>query len=565
MIMSKNLRDFTREIPSIAMALELILAYLCVLNLFKPSYFILIRGVVWAHDYEFKPLDQGFYGLTILAVIALTLGICLCKAGGFKAVKPSRLALYVLTALTLINIPPLIYWILYALDPNPLEHLLRQYVWISEIDASIFYVYAPAYPILILVTLYAWLPPAIGRAFKSRVRLSIRCSRALGKAGNCKPSDNTFIEKFGLTSALLLSIALPLIPYLPSINPTFKPASIDIRGYAMSLDGMLARDPLNALAYVFYSGLWCRMLYMLMLYGLVGLGIPRETVLNFEALLTAPLLTLAVYFSVKRLSGEGSYAALASLAAVFGFNMTANIFGGFFANWTALTLFYICIGLTPSLTEGDVKSLVLCIIASTATFYTHTWTWSILTATLTAYLALSTLELLRNGKPIVNRSLLTVLIVNAAVDLLKNSLTPGRSGLTASATTLGRSVGFENLLNLAWNLNRLTRTYLGGLLFNPLHMLLALIGILSLFKRGGEYSKLILIWIAVASTPFLFVNVALQSRLLLVMPFPILIAEGLWALSRLLARFDSRLPKLLQAFFITSSLTYTVRALCNLI
>jgi hypothetical protein len=36
-------------------------------------------------------------------------------------------------------------------------------------------------------------------------------------------------------------------------------------------------------------------------------------------------------------------------------------------------------------------------------------------------------------------------------------------------------------------------------------------------------------------------------------------------LSRLLARFDSKLPKLLQAFFITSSLTYTVRALCNLI
>jgi hypothetical protein len=96
-------------------------------------------------------------------------------------------------------------------------------------------------------------------------------------------------------------------------------------------------------------------------------------------------------------------------------------------------------------------------------------------------------------------------------------------------------------------------------------MLLALIGILSLFKRRGEYSKLILIWVAVASTPFLFANVALQSRLLLIIPFPILIAEGLWVLSRLLARFDSKLPKLLYVFFITSSLTYTIRALCNLV
>jgi hypothetical protein len=553
------------EILHILIALELILAYLYALNIFKPSYFILIRGVIWAHDYEFKPLGRGFYGLIALIVIALTLAIYLFKAGGFKAVKPSRLALYVLTALTLINIPPLIYWILYALDPNPLEHTLRQYVWVSELDASIFYVYAPVYPILILVTLYAWLPPVIGRAFKSRVKLSIRCSKALGRTGDHKSLDNTFIERFGLVSALLLSIALPLIPYLPSINPTFKPASVDIRYYAMFLDDLLARDPLHALEYAFYSGLWCKILYLLMLYGLVGLGIPREAVLNFEALLTAPLLTLAVYFFAKRLSGEGSYAALASLAAVLGFNMTVNMFGGFFANWAALTLFYACIGLTPSLIEGDVKSLVLCVIASTATFYTHTWTWSILMATLTAYLALSTLESLRNGRLTVNKHLLTLLIVNATVDLLKNSLTPGREGLTESAETLSRSVRFENLQALHRNLQRLYTSYLGGLLSNPLHMLLALIGILSMFKRRGEYSKLILIWVAVASTPFLFVNVALQSRLLLVMPFPILIAEGLRALSRLLARFNSKLPRLLQAFFITSSLTYTVRALCNLI
>ena len=69
---------------------------------------------------------------------------------------------------------------------------------------------------------------------------------------------------------------------------------------------------MNALEYAFYGGLWCRALYMLMLYGLVGLGIPREAVLNFEALPTAPLLTLAVYFSAKRLSGEDSYAAVVS-------------------------------------------------------------------------------------------------------------------------------------------------------------------------------------------------------------------------------------------------------------
>ena len=543
----------------VLIALGIVLTYLCTISLFKPEYVILFRGVVWDKIYS---IDSTYETLILLAV-ALTISVCVYAIGGFETVKLTKVSIYVLAILTVVCELPLIYWIAYIWSPQASQD--HSLIRLSELDAGIFHVYASAYPLLLLVTLYAWLPSIIAKPLKGRVKLKVRCDRTVNASGGYDPLDSILTERLGLTFALFLSIALPLIPYLPSINPTFKPASVDIRGYAIFLNSMLVRSPLNALEYVFYSGLWCRALYMLMLYGLVGLGIPRETVLNFEALLTAPLLTLAVYFSAKRISGEDSYAALASLAAVLGFNMTVNMFGGFFANWAALTLFYTCIGLTPSLTKGDVKSLTLCIIASTAMFYTHTWTWSILMATLTAYLALSTLESLRSGRLTVNKHLLTLLIINATVDLLKNSLTPGRSGLTVSATTLSRSVGFENLLNLAWNLNRLTRTYLGGLLFNPLHMLLALIGILSMFKRRGEYSKLILVWVAVASTPFLFANVALQSRLLLVMPFPILIAEGLWTLSRLLARFDGKLPRLLQAFFITSSLTYTVRALCNLI
>ena len=332
-------------------ALELILAYLYMLNLFKPSYVILIRGVVWAHDYEFKPLGRGFYGLTLLIVVALTLGVCLYKVGGFKEVKPSRLVLYVLTALTLVNLPPLIYWILYALDPHPLEHAPRRYVWASELDASIFHVYAPAYPILILATLYAWLPPLIGRAFKSRVRLNVRCSRALGRADDHKSSDNTFIEKFGLAFILLLSITLSLIPYMPSINPEFKPVSVDIRYYSILLDRVFTTDGWGAVEYAFYRG-GNRPLYLLLLYALVNLGIPKQTVLNLEALFIAPLFALAAYFTAKRISENSCYALLASLAGILGFNMTVGMFGGFFMAWITLSLLYICVGLTPSLMEG---------------------------------------------------------------------------------------------------------------------------------------------------------------------------------------------------------------------
>jgi hypothetical protein len=556
------------EILHILIALELILAYLYLLNLFKPSYFILIRGVVWAHDYEFKPLGRDFYGLTVLTVIALTLGIYLFKAGDFKAVKPSKLTLYALTALTLISIPPLIYWILYALDLNPLERILRQYIWISELDASIFHVYAPAYPILILATLYAWLPSVISRAFKGRVRLSIRYSRALGKVANHKSSDNTFIEKFVLAPVLLLSITLPLMPYFPSINPNFKSVSVDIRYYSMWLGNMLTSDCWGAVEYAFYgmeNG--NRPLYLLMLYTLISLGIPREIVLNFEAVFISPFFTLAIYFTAKHLSGSRLYALLASLAAVLGFNMAVGMMAGFFAAWTALIPFYICVALTPSLAGGNLKSLAIVLASSIAMLYIHPWTWSLLMAILTLHLVFSTLQSFRKENFKLDRCLLAVLIGNAVADIVKTLICPSYGGLMSSTAVLGysRAFGLEPLSDLPRNLHRLTVSYVDGLFFNPLHMALALIGILSLSKKGDSLSRLFIIWLAVVSLIFPFSDINLQSHLLFATPFPILIAEGLWVLSRLLARFDSKLPKLFIIFFIVSSLTYTVRALCNLI
>jgi hypothetical protein len=574
MIMSKNLKNlksFSREIPSIVIALELILAYLYVLNLFKPSYFILIQGVVWIRNYEFKLLDQGVYELTVLIVIALSLSIYLHKAS-VKLVKPFKLTLYILTALTLINIPPLIYWTLYALDPLLLEHTLEQYVWISELDVSIFYVYAPAYPILILATLYAWLPPVISRAFKGHIRLSIRCNRAIGKACHHNSSDNTFMERFGLALILLLSIVLPLMPYLPSINPEFKPVSVDIRSYSIWLGNMLTSDCWGAVEYVFYgmeNGVWNgnRPLYLLLLYGLVSLGIPKEIVLNLEAIFIAPIFTLAAYFTAKHLSRDGLYALLASLVAVLGFNMTVGVMAGFFAAWTALIPFYICIALTPRLIDGSLKSLTVVLASSIAMLYIHPWTWSLLMAILTLHLVFSTLDSFRKEDFKLDKHLLTVLIGNAIADIVKTITCPNYGGLASSTDVLGysKAFGLKPLLDLSRNLYRLTVSYVDGLFFNPLHMALALIGILSLSKKGEGLSRLFVIWLAVVSLIFPFSHVSLQSHLLFATPFPILIAEGLWALSRLLARFDSKLPKLFIIFFIISSLTYTVRALCNLI
>jgi hypothetical protein len=562
--MSKIFRD-QKEILHIAIVLEFVLAYFYLLNLFQPNYVILFRGVVWSKVYRLGLLDCNLY-LASLAVIALTLGICVYKFGGFKTVDLSKLARYALVILTVVSGLPLVYWIVYMWNPRSLQDQCLR--WLSELDASLFHVYAPLYPLLLLTTLYAWLPPIIAKAFKRHIRLNVKLRKIMNMANNLHLQDSVAMGKLGLAFTLFLSIALPLIPYLPSINSDFKPVSVDIRFYSEWLDNMLEIDHWGAIEYAFF-GAWNgnRPLYLLLLYGLTLLGIPKEFVLNFEAFFISPLFALTIYLVAKRLSGNGHYALPASLTAVLGFNMTVGMMAGSFAAWTALIPFYICIALTPSLTGGDLKSLTIVLASSIAMLYIHPWTWSLLMAILTLHLASSTLGSLRKGNFKLDKHLLTVLIGNAIADIVKTLTYPSYGGLVSSTAILGysRAFGLEPLLDLPRNLHRLTVSYVDGLFFNPLHMALALIGILSLSKKGDSLSRLFVIWLAVVSLIFPFSHIALQSHLLFATPFPILIAEGLWALSRLLARFDSKLPKLFIIFFIVSSLTYTVRALCNLI
>jgi len=559
----KLVSRYLTEVLHILIALELVLAYFYLLELFQPNYVILSRGVVWGRVYRLGLVD---YGLLLPLVVALALSLCVYKFCGFKTVKPSKLAVYILAILTFMSSLPFAYWITYIWSPQvSQDHSL---IGLSELDAGLFHVYASAYPMLTLTALYAWLPLLIGRAFKRYVRLKIRYNKTLNIASDCASSDNVLIKRLGITSVLLLSIILPIIPYLPSINPNFKPVSVDIRYYSIWLNEILSRDCWSAVEYAFYGmGNGNRPLYLMLLYCLVSLGIPKQVMLNFEALLISPFFALTVYYTANRLSGSEVYALSASLAGLLGFNMTVGMMAGFFAAWTALIPFYICVALTPGLAGGSLKSLAIVLASSIAMLYIHPWTWSLLMAILTLHLASSILDSLRKGNFKLDRRLLAVLIGNATADVVKTYISPSYGGLASSTRALGnsRAFGFEPLLDLPRNLHRLTVSYVDGLFFNPLHMALALIGILSLSKKGDSLSRLFVIWLAVVSLIFPFSHIALQSHLLFATPFPILIAEGLWALSRLLARFDSKLPKLLYVFFITSSLTYTVRALCNLI
>ena len=443
-------------------------------------------------------------------------------------------------------------------DPQTSTKAFR---WIFKVEDGLFQVHALIYPILLLATLYSWLllPTRIFTHLKSRLQSKLKHENTdlLGKAW----------MKSGLVFTLMLSILLPLIPYCPSLNPYFKPASTDIRYYRKWLENMLGLDLRGALEYAFY-GQSNRPLYLLLLYCLTGLGIPKDLVLNLEALLIAPMFALSVYLSAKRLSRNHLYAVLASLAGILGFNMTVSMAAGFFAAWAALTFFYVCIALVSSLDRRKTANLTALIIASLMILFIHPWTWSLLMTVLSLHLIFSSLRNLLNRRFSVDKWLLTALSVNIVVDFLKMSLAPQQGRLEAAMTNLdaGKFIAFEHLFDQVLFLRRLSTSYMGGSFYNPLHMTLALIGFLSILLKLREMScQLLFIWITVVSLILPFSNLSAQAHLLYATPFPLLIAEGLWRCSHFLGKMNCKLSIWFQLFFLSSSLSYTLRILSNLV
>lgn len=166
--------------------------------------------------------------------------------------------------------------------------------------------------------------------------------------------------------------------------------------------------------------------------------------------------------------------------------MTVGMMAGFYAAWTAPILFYLCVALTSSL--GDSRwALAGVLTASVTLLYIHPWTWIPLMAILAIDLAISMLRSIRK-KLKLDKNLLAVLIVNGLVDIFKTAISPAYGGVESSiplAVGVQRS-WLNNLLHQPWYMHRLMKSYVNGLFFNPLHVLLASVGALGLLKRGAN-------------------------------------------------------------------------------
>ncbi|MFQ5951512.1 MAG: hypothetical protein ACE5KH_05455, partial [Candidatus Geothermarchaeales archaeon] len=195
--------------------------------------------------------------------------------------------------------------------------------------------------------------------------------------------------------------------------------------------------------------------------------------------------------------------------------------------------------------------------------FVHPWSWAIMLLFLAVFGLL--LGFRGTGSFSLNpglRAVLSVLILNTTLGIAGAALVfPTFWILPGVLASPGFGVG--QVMNFGFNLRVALSIDFGGFYTFPLLALLSVIGYLSL-HQGSSFSKLLTAWLIVGSLLFPFMEFKLQTRLLFTVPFQILAARGLEATARFFGG-DRRTSKLLHLGVFLVSLTYSLRALSNLV
>jgi len=181
-----------------------------------------------------------------------------------------------------------------------------------------------------------------------------------------------------LILALMLTAAIVILPHLPTVNPQFKPISVDTSYYTSFLREAENIGLTEALAKA-GSG---RPLYLLTLYNLWKiLGIDPVFLMDLlHPLMALTALTLTSFYTAYKLNGEES-AGWAALLTPLGYTATGFLAGGFQANSVALTPALLTLTVNPE----NPKKWILLTALLTLTGLIHPWTHLMYSAILAAY------------------------------------------------------------------------------------------------------------------------------------------------------------------------------------
>ncbi|MEM3592239.1 MAG: hypothetical protein QW702_09125 [Candidatus Bathyarchaeia archaeon] len=338
--------------------------------------------------------------------------------------------------------------------------------------------------------------------------------RWIAKIPNPLPQEREGRDDKGigmLILALLLIVLLVLLPHLPTVNPCFKPVSVDVIVYGSFLEETENAGLTRALT----NGGMGRPLYLIAIYWLwVSLG--KNTILLMDLL--HPLVALTglalTSFYVAQKIGYGEAAGWAALLIPLGYAATGFLSGGFQANSVAL----IPALLTLTISLKSLRDWLTLIILLTVTGLIHPWTHLMYSAAIVA-------KNLRDRRRLI-LSITAFILSYCLVYAVDSTLTAGEYRAESPLMPLAQYAGFH----IPRNWFDAIRLWIWNALSNPIYLSTA---ILPLDPTLASF-------MGVTALPTIILNAEMTCRIILNLPLQI-------QASKFLGRIKDKKMKILVA------------------
>jgi len=311
-----------------------------------------------------------------------------------------------------------------------------------------------------------------------------------------------------LVAGLLLSIAMGVIPYIPTLNPEQRPVNTDWIYYYNWLNSMVGND------FSVLTRCPDRPLYSILLYAVWHiLKVDPKAIAIYHNIALFPLHTLSLYLLARRWFG-GEVASYAALLTPFSPTLLSFIYGGFQADLLAVSLIYISLYLLM----GSRRDVFYGLFLFSTVMFIHEWTWTQYMFVLTGYM------LLRLAGRVLNRwkldwrdrAILYYLPVGYAIDVSKNVFL----NLFSAITVVERATFIESMPYLD-STHFYTNIFMGGTLNNLLFYIVAMFGLSALSMNLPSLA------IILSIVPTLIPWGNITYRLLLNTPLTLLVANGI--------------------------------------
>jgi hypothetical protein len=327
-------------------------------------------------------------------------------------------------------------------------------------------------------------------------------------------------KSYFLLILLILAAVIPYYPNLSTVNPDESLVGTDYFAYAERIRQVDAISPIESI-FAKVSDRPVSIIIIYYFYLVVG-----DLSVLFEIIpsILSPITLFIVYKTVLQSTYNRNVALFAGFLVIVSHYIIVGIYGGFLANWIAiifmLTIFYLL--LRESKKPSYVHYVAIAALTAAAMF-THVYGWTYILAILIAYTIFTFISSRRTkNRKDASIALLIVLIGgNIIGDYAKLQVIGTSSGVESDVELAESAISSEQFSQRYGNLRYMLTTYFGGFLSNPVLFILAIVWTLNA-KINRPFDRLLLSSIYVAAPVFVMSSYLLQSRLMYMMPLPII-------------------------------------------